>query len=610
MRRADHTSRSRQVAALEVAAEDRSRGSLPSESRRIAERCLIRDGFVQLDGVFDRQFLAALAKAFERRFAGGGEEAMRAAGVEVGPRRYMVPMTFESGSTAVELCANPLSLSLARSRLGEELVLDSVTVVVALPGAGPQHIHRDPLLPKSLADDCLAVSLAVPLVALDEAMGGTAYFPGSHHLPDLDPKRLDLRRANLRLLGPGSCVLMDYRLFHAGTPNYGDKPRPIVYVVYARPSFTDHANFVGVPRYILPSDELEKIPSELRPLFARAQLATDLVDGFPSCSESQQPPLRPARGRTPPRLSFRAIAQNLLIEHDLGVLADCFATHGIDLVVLKGIPLALRLFGKIDAREMVDNDLLVHRADAERAFSLLEGLGYKSVDGRQIERELDHDHEFRLARPLPGDGWLGAELHWNCFAQDLYPVPEPALWRHTEVFHWKNRTINVFDRPLTLVHLAAHFAQADFAVPQTLGDVAQAWNLWYSAGQNPDEALALARETGLIHALDFALLSAHDLGWLSGSPPGIASPRAKRLRRLLPAQRLWSARPSHDYVRWLLALLLVEPRRIPGRLSRLVFPPLDNLAVIEGKPVSRALYLRYLTRPFRPVMRALGGGSD
>jgi Uncharacterised nucleotidyltransferase len=309
------------------------------------------------------------------------------------------------------------------------------------------------------------------------------------------------------------------------------------------------------------------------------------------------------------RLAPRAVARNLLLEHDLRIVVDLFVANAIDLVVLKGIPLALRLFGEIDAREMVDNDLLVRQADARRAYSLLEGLGYLSVDGRRIDDQLDYDYEFRLARPLPSDGWLGAELHWNCFARDLYPVAEAVLWQHTESFHWNERTINVFDRPLTVVHLAAHFAQADFAVPQTLRDVAQAWNLWY-ADADPAEALDLARQTGLIHALDFALLSASDLGLLCAAPPSIASPRAKRLRRLLPARRLWTARPSHDYVRWLLALLLVEPRRIPARLSRLAFPPLDNLAVIEGRPVSRALYLRYLTRPFRPVLRALGGGSD
>ena len=93
---------------------------------------------------------------------------------------------------------------------------------------------------------------------------------------------------------------------------------------------------------------------------------------------------------------------------------------------------------------------------------------------------------------------------------------------------------------------------------------------------------------------------------LAAPAPELRSRRAARLRRLLPAERLFTARPEVDHTRMLLALLLASPRRIPRWARNLLFPPLENMAVIHGRPVSAALYLRYLTRPLRPVARMLG----
>lgn len=302
----------------------------------------------------------------------------------------------------------------------------------------------------------------------------------------------------------------------------------------------------------------------------------------------------------------RAVARNLLLEHELRRIGEEFQRRSLDLVILKGIPLALRLFGTVDSRVMVDNDLLVRRADAPRALELLRGLGYESIDGRSLGRQLDVDYQYRLVRTVSRGAKVHAELHWNAFPEDLYPVPEELLWQHCESFDLGlPKPILIFDRPLTIVHLAAHFAVSDFAVPSILVDVAQAWNRWY-VDTDPTEALELARRTGLIHLLDFALLAAAELRLLHGDAPPIHSPRARRLRRFLPAEDLASDRPTHDYARKAATAMLAEPRRIPRWLWRIAFPPLENLAAIEERPPPRFLYLRYFTRPVTLAARVLG----
>jgi hypothetical protein len=162
----------------------------------------------------------------------------------------------------------------------------------------------------------------------------------------------------------------------------------------------------------------------------------------------------------------------------------------------------------------------------------------------------------------------------------------------------------VFDRPMTVVHLAAHFAQSEFNIHQVLRDVACAWNAWY-AGSDQREVLALAEATHLEHALDFALHSAVDLGMLDGSVPPIGSRRARLLRALLPASRLFDERPKRDYHRQALALLLVRPSRVLAWVRHGLFPPVETIAAIERRPKSTWLVLWYVARPVRAVSRSV-----
>lgn len=275
------------------------------------------------------------------------------------------------------------------------------------------------------------------------------------------------------------------------------------------------------------------------------------------------------------------------------------------MVVLKGIPLTRRLFGRLDARSMVDNDVMVRRGDAVRAHQTLLGLGYEDPPFRKLEPQLRVDFQHAMVRRLPSGATTHAELHWNAVSPRLYPVPEEILWSHVEPFDHRGAPVKVFDKPLTVVHLAAHFAQHRFSELRILRDLARAWTLW-GASIDAAELESLAHRTGLVHALDFGLSSAHALGMLESAPPELGSKRAARLRAWLPAERLAETPPTRGYWRDLLMLSLADPPNVVRWLLPLLFPPIDNMAAILDRPVSPSLYLRYLTRPFRPLARMLG----
>jgi hypothetical protein len=298
-------------------------------------------------------------------------------------------------------------------------------------------------------------------------------------------------------------------------------------------------------------------------------------------------------------------AWNLVLESELRRIVGALENRGINVIVLKGLPLMDRIGESIDGRALADNDMLVRRVDAPRACRVLFDLGYESVDCRTIERQLDLDFQYRLTRRMTGGGSVAAELHWNAFPPTLYPVPEAILWSRTEQHDLGGMTVTVFDKPLTLLHLAGHFEQHAFSDLRILGTFARAWSLWKEEIDVP-ALVRLARETGLACVLEYALLSARDLGLLTEPMPEIGSRRVALLRRLLPARRLGEPPPQVSYGRRLLALLLADPRGILGWLRVLLFPPLETMAVILRRPLSRWLYIRYLTRPLRPVGRILG----
>src|SRR5437870_7226762 len=88
-------------------------------------------------------------------------------------------------------------------------------------------------------------------------------------------------------------------------------------------------------------------------------------------------PVATVERRLPPQRRQTAACRGLALQRELVALLHALAADGIsDVVVLKGVPLALRLFGSVAEREMCDIDLLVHRREARAALATLEAFGY------------------------------------------------------------------------------------------------------------------------------------------------------------------------------------------------------------------------------------------
>jgi hypothetical protein len=227
------------------------------------------EGWLQIGGLFSLDLIDQLRGEVESQL---GEllahQGSNRGYIRVGDERVMLSVKLQGPFLTPEVYGNPLLLTVLRQLLGADLVIDSFTCVLAMPGAADQEVHRDheslfPAQPDVAAHlPPYAVTVVTPLVDLTPETGTTRVFPGTH-------RGGDAQRSELPYLDRGECFLFDYRLQHHGTANTSDRARPVLYVSYARPWFTDLSNFRRQPRINIDPEDLRRIPSEQWPLFRR-----------------------------------------------------------------------------------------------------------------------------------------------------------------------------------------------------------------------------------------------------------------------------------------------------------------------------------------------------
>ncbi|UYN94356.1 MAG: phytanoyl-CoA dioxygenase family protein [Enhydrobacter sp.] len=242
------------------------------DSRDISAACdgLTRQGYALLQDVVAAEKFHALHRQFNSRYAHYLRDVEYEETLKVGDRRYRVPVELAGGFADPDVWANATVLDIVRGMLGDDAILDAFGAVVSLPGAAAQHVHRDspllfdaaiaPLLP------CHALTLALPLVDMDETRGTTALWPGSHRWK----ARAEGPAPETPRVPAGACLLWDYRLFHGGTPNRSAEPRPMLYATYARAWYRDPTGFTrqGLDRLAMPAGFLDGLPPERRRLFS------------------------------------------------------------------------------------------------------------------------------------------------------------------------------------------------------------------------------------------------------------------------------------------------------------------------------------------------------
>jgi len=253
----------------------RQRSEHPEVVQEAAE-LFLEHGGVLLKSVLARDYISALHSAFVDTYRQYLEDREFPDALNVGTKRTQVTVAIEGPFNSPQLYANDFVLAVLRLVLGEQFIIGSFGAVVSLPGAPNQHSHRDHPNIYELTEaeatnpwvDVVlppyALNVIVPLVPLNTTNGTTHLWLGSH----LVPKSKAMQMPNVDpMVDLGDCLLVDYRLMHAGNANRSESPRPILYNMYCRPWFRDSRNYrIQRPIRISP-EEYARVPQEFRFLF-------------------------------------------------------------------------------------------------------------------------------------------------------------------------------------------------------------------------------------------------------------------------------------------------------------------------------------------------------
>jgi ectoine hydroxylase-related dioxygenase (phytanoyl-CoA dioxygenase family) len=241
-----------------------------------ARDALTGPGIVILRDSVDRKAAFVAQRAVVESLCSLDAESAKRQGIRVGDGRYMVTLDLDPPFDRPELFASPPLLAIAQATLGVDMIINSLAVVIALPGALAQRAHVDHsmLFPSdeaaSMTAPPYALTAIIPLLDLDESTGSTEVWPRGPLMATPDLWTTKLAGSTVLPLLLGDAALMDYRVCHGGTSNPGSVPRPILYVVYSRPWFRDADNFSEMPPLRVSAQHLANLPAQYRRLFASA----------------------------------------------------------------------------------------------------------------------------------------------------------------------------------------------------------------------------------------------------------------------------------------------------------------------------------------------------
>jgi len=261
---------------------DRATGALAPDTTMAAYKALHEDGVVILRGAFPPEAIDALHGEFTACYGNFDRSQMQAMSErpppnpvqKAGDGRFSIAIRMTGGFGQSDLFANAILINLLRQLLGGNIMrLTSMTAVASYPGAQIQHVHRDnpPLFEEfphiGPALPFYAVTVSIPLIDVDHAIGPTGFWPGSHRWETNQSSPETMQSIPFQR---GDCVLVDYRTVHVGLPNASRTIRPILYLVYSREWFVDDGNDrQRVPLDITVEDILA-LPQNLQLLMLRA----------------------------------------------------------------------------------------------------------------------------------------------------------------------------------------------------------------------------------------------------------------------------------------------------------------------------------------------------
>jgi hypothetical protein len=151
---------------------------------------------------------------------------------------------------------------------------------------------------------------------------------------------------------------------------------------------------------------------------------------------------------------LQSAVRHLRLTHGYSTLIQAFNTAGIEHIIVKGPVLTEIVYQNPALRPYTDLDLIIHRADLDKAETALSKLDYvpqKSETRMGLQK--DFENEAAWGQSI-GDLAFHIDLHWQ--AVDRLYREMPWLWENTT--HWTLNDVptKVLNTEARLLYLATH----------------------------------------------------------------------------------------------------------------------------------------------------------
>lgn len=245
---------------------------------REGAKLFLDHGCLLIKNAFEPEFIQKLFGEYIESYKEYFTDSVFENALTVGDKRTMISVQIKGSFNSKEYYANQHIYPLIKFLLNNDFVLGSSGSVVSLPGSKDQHIHRDhPNIYHTHnfystnvsvlgLSPPYAITVVIPLVPINELTGSTRLWLDTH-LSSVFASDVVIEDGVDYVADLGSCLLMDYRLVHAGRANNSGGIRPIIYNVYNRPWFRDYRNYKKQLPLIISNDQYDIVPDGFKHLF-------------------------------------------------------------------------------------------------------------------------------------------------------------------------------------------------------------------------------------------------------------------------------------------------------------------------------------------------------
>jgi tetratricopeptide (TPR) repeat protein len=262
-----------------VVADELAHITVSCRDPEVATKChnmMHEHGVVLFQDMFPTAYIDQVRETFLQRYEDWKADDMGRPN-SVGNKRFTVPLRMTAPFTDLSLFANRTLLDMIEQQMGEPPIICAYGGVITYPGANSQHVHREhPLL---FNDDrynahlpMYAANLLIPLTDMDEQLGGTQVWEGTHRYGAEDkwkgPSKVIYARK-------GDAIALDYRTYHGGMQCLAGDLRPLLFISYSLPWFRDTLAFDLHDAVAISPSELAAVPLPYRNFFRFARRIPD-----------------------------------------------------------------------------------------------------------------------------------------------------------------------------------------------------------------------------------------------------------------------------------------------------------------------------------------------